>query len=253
MLGFRAIARDGAPVDGFRFDGARVTYEGAAAVDAGIRVELELPATEDPTWLVPGVFYGENRPEACTRIYPRFTPGRVDVERMEADYWSFRADRCSTPAVFSNGRGLVTSEVSPLGQAGVGFALREGRPVLWLDFPYREEPLRYDGSATPQPPDGQTYAWQPRARVELRCDVAHALPRPEAAFTDPSWVTVEEAAELAAWGLHHSHFASDPPRLPETRSFDGADVRDHMHVSWVSGVPYAYALLRHGLRVENQT
>jgi hypothetical protein len=27
--------------------------------------------------------------------------------------------------------------------------------------------------------------------------------------------------------------------------------RDHMHVSWVSGAPYAYALLRHGRRVGN--
>ena len=89
----RAIAPDGSTVAGFRFEGARVTYEGAEPVDAGIRYELELPATDDPGWLVPGVFYGENRPESCTRIYPRFTPGRLDVERMEADAWSFRADR----------------------------------------------------------------------------------------------------------------------------------------------------------------
>ena len=75
--------------------------------------------------------------------------GAIDIERMESDSWSFRADRCSTPAVFANGRGLLTSEVSPLGQAGVGFAWRDGPAVVWLDFPYREEPLRYDGSETP--------------------------------------------------------------------------------------------------------
>ena len=116
---------------GFRFDGAlTVTYEGADPVDAGIRVALELQATGEPRWLVPGVFYGENRPEGCTRIYPRFTPGRVDVARMESDSWSFRADRCATPAVFGPGGGLLTGEESPLGQAGVGFAqrgLRGGR------------------------------------------------------------------------------------------------------------------------------
>jgi hypothetical protein len=255
MLARRAIAPDGSHVDGFRFDSARVTYEGAAPVDAGIRVELELPAADDPKWLVPGVFYGENRPEACTRIYPRFTPGRTDVERMEADSWSFRADRCSTPAVFANGRGLITSEVSPVGQAGVGFAWRGGKPVVWLDFPYREEPLRYDGSETPAAPDVRTYRWRPGESVELdvREGDLDAL-RPAEPFVDPGWVSVEEAASLAAWGLYRWHYREGPARLLETASFDRAspEDRDHMHVSWVSGTPYAYALLRHGLRVGNE-
>lgn len=250
---FRALAPDGSPVDGFRFEGARVTYRGDAPVEAGIRYELELPKTDDPRWLVPGVFYGENRPERCTRIYPRFTAGRTDVERMEADAWSFRADRCATPAVFSGGRGLLTSEVSPLGQAGVGFAWRDGRPVVWLDFPYREEPLRYDGSETAAPADVQTYRWTPGESVEL--DVREGSPddlRPRGPFEDPSWMSIEEAAALAAHGLHRWHFLPDPPRLVETRSFDGLDVRDHMHVSWVSGVPYAHALLAHAERVGNE-
>ncbi|HVM16846.1 MAG TPA: hypothetical protein VM290_04650 [Gaiellaceae bacterium] len=168
MLAPSALAPDGSPVDGFSFEGSlRVRYDGAAPVDAGIRVALELPRSDDPAWLVPGVFYGENRPERCTRVYPRFTPGRVDVARMESDSWGFRADRCATPAVFARGGGLLTREASPVGQAGVGFALRDGRPVVWLDFPYREEPLRYDGSETPQPPDVRTYRWQPGESVEL--------------------------------------------------------------------------------------
>src|SRR5262245_4766092 len=121
MLAPRPIAPDGSAVDGFSFDGAlTVRYDGRAPVDAGIRVELALPPTDDPAWLVPGIFYGENRPETCTRIYPRFVRGRVDLERMEADAWSFRADRCTTPAVFARGGGLVTTERSPLGQSGVG-------------------------------------------------------------------------------------------------------------------------------------
>jgi hypothetical protein len=253
----RAIAPDGARVEGFSFDGSRVTYEGAEPVEAGIRFELELPASDEPQWLVPGVFYGENRPESCTRIYPRFTPGRVDVARMESDAWAFRADRCSTPAVFANGRGLRTSEVSPLGQAGVGFAWRDGAPVVWLDFPYREEPLRYDGSETPAAPDVQSYLWQPGESVEL--DVREGAPsdlRPSEQFVDPGWVGVERAAELAAWGLYRWHYKPDPPRLIETAAFDrdafgDQGDRDAMHVSWVSGVPYAYALLRHGRRVGN--
>lgn len=251
---FRALAPNGEEVDGFVFAGHTATWTGTEPVDAGIRYERELDGT--PDWLVPGVLYGENRPASCTRIYPRFAPS-LDVDRMESPSWSFRADRCATPAVFSGGRGLRTSEVSPLGQAGVGFEVRGGRPVVWLDFPYREEPLRYDGSNEPAPPDVQTYRWRPGESVEL--DVREATVadlRPAEPFVDPGWVTVEEAAELAAWGLYRWHYKPEPPRLMETAAFDRDAFgergdRDHMHVSWVSGAPYAYALLRHGRRVGN--
>jgi hypothetical protein len=181
---------------------------------------------------------------------------------MESDSWSFRADRCATPAVFGRGGGLLTTERSPLGQAGVGFRLQGDRPTIWLDFPYREEPLRYDGSETPAAPDVQTYRWRPGERVELAFDVvdhddwASVLRSLPAAGSDPGWVPAAEAAELAAWGLYRWHYRAEPPRLMETAAFDrdafGAmGDRDHMHVSWVSGAPYAYALLRHGLRVGN--
>jgi hypothetical protein len=259
MLACNALAPDGSPVAGFRFDGERtVVYEGAREVDAGIRVALELPPTDDPQWLVPGVFYGENRAATCTRVYPRFTPGHVDVARMESDSWSFRADRCATPAVFARGGGLVTRERSPLGQSGVGFAYRGGRPTIWLDFPYREEPLCYDGSETPAAPDVRTHRWRPGERVTFDVtrndgDWRRVVKERsgQQSLSRAAWVTVEEAAELAAWGLYRWHYEPDPPRLVETRSFDAAHVRDHMHVAWVSGVPYAYALLRHGRRVGN--
>ena len=255
MLACSALAPDGSAVGGFSFDGRTVGYDGAAPVEAGVRLALELPPTDDPAWLVPGVFYGENRPAACTRIFPRFTRGHVDAARMESDAWSFRADRCATPAVFARGGGLVTSERSPVGQTGVGFAFRDGRPTVWLDFPYREEPLRYDGSETPQPADVQTYRWRPGERVSLDVRVAdgdwRSALRPPDTLLPSAWVSVEDAATLAAHGLHRWHYRPDPPRLMHGRSFDGTEARDHMHVSWVSGAPYAYALLRHGRRVGN--
>jgi hypothetical protein len=262
MFVARALAPDGSPVDGFSFDGAlNVTYGGAEAVDAGIRVEVELPPTDDPRWLVPGVFYGENRPASSTRIYPRFVAGNVDLQRMESNAWSFRADRCATPAVFARGGGLVTTEQSPLGQSGVGFAYRDGRPSIWLDFPYREEPLRYDGSHTPAPPDVRTYRWSPGETVTVDFatsdgDWSRVLRDVRGPVPQAAWVGVEEAAELAAWGLYRWHYRPEPPRLIETAAFDRDGVgergdRDAMHVSWVSGVPYAYALLRHGRRVGN--
>ncbi len=230
-------------------------------LEAGVRVELQLDATDDPAWLVPGVFYGQNRPEAAARLYPRFTPGRSDVAAMESDSWSFRADRCATAAVFARGGGLLTREVSPLGQSGVGFAYREGRPVIWVDFPYREQPLRYDGSDTPAPPDVQTYRWRPGERVALELqqsdgDWRRALRPGHASPASPAWVSVDEAAELAAWGLFRWHYRPGPPRLLETAAFDRSFAefgdRECMHVSWVSGVPYAYALLVHGRRVGNR-
>jgi hypothetical protein len=258
-----AIAPDGSEVAGFRFEGRTVTWTGDDPVDAGIRVEVELPAVGDPKWLVPGVFYGENRPANCTRIYPRWTPGAVAVDRMESDAWSFRADRCATPAVFTDGAALVTSETSPLGQAGVGFAQRGDRRSIWLDFPYREEPLRYDGSETPAPPVVLTHRWQPGEQIDLAFEVhEHGDHRPVLralvdATDDPGWVGTEDAAALAAWGLYRWHYKPEPPRLMETAAFDrdafGArGDRDHMHVSWVSGAPYAYALLRHGRRVGDE-
>jgi hypothetical protein len=278
MFAAEALAPDGSPVDGFTFvpdmsqgqahghvqnrQSVTVTYNGASPVDAGIRVALELPQSEDAHWLVPGVFYGTNRTESCARMYPRFTPGHVDLERMESDAWSFRADRCATPAVFARGGGLVTSEESPLGQSGVGFAQRGDRRFIWLDFPYREEPLRYNGSDTPEPPDIQTYHWRPGETVTLSFsvtdgDYARALRELQTQSGDASWVSIETAAELTASGLHRWHYRPDPARLIETAGFDrdafgDSGDRDHMHVSWVSGTPYAYALLRHGLRVGNE-
>jgi hypothetical protein len=256
MLRCEGLAPDGAPVDGFAFDGTTLSYTGVTPVDASVRLSLQLPDTDDPEWLVPGIFYGENRPEACTKRFPRFTP-HVDAARMESNAWSFRADRCATPAVFARGGGLVTTELSPVGQSGVGFKHENGVPTIWLDFPYREEPIRYDGSNDAQPPDVQTHRWHPGDTVRLDVSVTDGdWRRVVTAACDEvsqaAWVSVEEAAALAAYGLFHHHYKPDPARLIETRSFDGKDERDHMHVSWVSGAPYAYALLVHARRVGNE-
>lgn len=242
------------------------------AAEAGLRLEARLGATDDPGWLVPGVFYGQNRLPECSRPYPRYAKGAPDPRGMTADAWSFRADRCATPAVFARdrhgGAALSLAERGELGEQGVGFALLPGdRPALRLHAPYREEPISYYGTDTPLPPQTPLHTFQPgtartcHLTLHLLDPDPHAYApvlrgihrRTPAPGTPAAWVSVEEAAELAAYGLHRWHYRPDPPVLLETAAFDRealgqAGDRPAMHVAWVSGVPYAHALLLHARR-----
>ncbi|MHB1235596.1 MAG: hypothetical protein ACYCZK_07970 [Microbacteriaceae bacterium] len=256
-----------------------VAYLGAEPVDAAVRFRVLLPDAPDPWWLIPGAFYGENRPAACTRMFPRFEVGGDDPQGMVSDHWEFRADRCATPAVFawgaSGGAALVAEERSPLGMAGVGFAhdAATATASIHLTFPFREGPVSYYGSAVPLPAEVTTHHWQPgeRARVGFSCHdlgvdrhayapilrrVREAQAQAQASPVTP-WLPVAEAAEIAAEGLLRWHYDPDPGVLLETVGFDrevsgrdGKPVdRQAMHVGWVSGIPWAFALLTHGRRV----
>ncbi len=274
------VTSDVTPCDGDRF-AVRLTATcvAAAPVVAGLRVELRLGPSDDPGWLVPGAFYGENRVPDCRVRYPRFTVDDPDPALLESDAWSFRADRAATPAVFAwdreGGAALVTTEWSPLGQAGVGLAVdyaEDGlHPLLRLHFPYREEPVCYDGTPVPRPADLPAFEWQP-GQTESVCFDVHVLGPDRHSYTAVlrdvhrrtaardldavPWVPVAEAAGLTAWGLYRWHYRDEDAVLLETAAFDRHALgergdRQAMHVSWVSGVPYAYALLRHGRRVGN--
>ncbi|MFE4722855.1 hypothetical protein ACFRLW_42085, partial [Streptomyces sp. NPDC056728] len=200
----------------------------------------------------------------------------ADPTGLTAPAWSMRADRCATPAVFARdhegGAALAVRECGPLGEQGLGFALDGDRPVLRLHFPYREEPVSYYGSDTPRPAETPTHPWQPRERhtfdftVHLHDADPHAyslvlrtLRETALAPEEPAaWVGIEDAARLSAEGLHRWHFRADPPVLLETAAFDREALgergdRQAMHVSWVSGTPYAHALLLHARRVDDRT
>ncbi|MEV7990599.1 hypothetical protein AB0O67_01430 [Streptomyces sp. NPDC086077] len=250
-----------------------VTRTERAPVAAGLRVEVRLGPTDDPGWLVPGVFYGQNRLPGSSRPFPRFAPaGDDDPTGLTAPAWSFRADRCATPAVFARdrraGAALATGEHGSLGQHGVGFALvDDNHPALRLHAPYREEPVSYYGSERPRPADLPEHRWQPGERHTLTFTL-HLLDADPHAYapvlrtlhTDTArpgeaaaWVGVREAAALSAEGLHRWHYRADPPVLLETAAFDREALgergdRQAMHVSWVSGAPYAHALLLHAHR-----
>ncbi|MFL6054793.1 MAG: hypothetical protein ACJ72W_18015, partial [Actinoallomurus sp.] len=254
-----------------------VTCRSHEPIEARLRISTGLADVADPYWLIPGLFYGENRPAGNDRLYPRFA--RVadeppDPRRFVAPAWSFRADRAATPAVFvwgaSGGLALAVDERSPLGLTGIGFAHHEdGTASVHADFPYVEQPVSYTGGAEPASPLAETHVWQPGERHVVEACV-YRLPADRHAYapvlrerhartaTEPlrPWVEVTEAAGLAAYGLYHWHYRPDPAVLLETAAFDrefndnagGRGDRRAMHVAWVSGIPYAHALILHGRR-----
>lgn len=256
----------------------RVRNAGDAAADAAIRVSTELPS-HDPYVLIPGAFYGENRPADNERVFPRFELGAsspADHAAMVSDEWHVRADRCATPVVFAwpdpdaPGVALSTDEVGELGGQSLGFAARDGRTLVSVTAPAHEYPITYYGDAAPRPATRSVHPFAPGEAVTLRLTV-HALSadrhdydrvlrglHTEAAARWPAapWMDHDEAARIAAEGLRRWHFDPDPGVLLETVGFDrevsgrdGASVdRQAMHVGWVSGIPWAYALLAHAAR-----
>lgn len=258
-----------------------VTCTGDEPADGSVLVEAAVRGADDPWWLIPGAFYGENRPAENTRAFPRFEIGAGSPEQHAAlisDAWEFRADRAATPAVFAwagpdrGGVALAADETTPLGLTGLGLAhdAEWGDATVSLRFPYRELPVTYYGDAVPRPADTTTHRFVPGETVVLQVRVfaldasrhayapvlraLHAEASP-AAPLDP-WVDVATAADLTADGLLNWHYDPDPGVLLETVGFDrevsgrdGRSVdRQAMHVGWVSGIPWAYALLAHGLR-----
>lgn len=239
-------------------------------VETGVRVAVDLPGhARRPDWMVPGCFYRHNRFAECTRVYPRAVAGGGDLSQLESSWWSFRSDRAAVPAVLGWTDvacvGLATDPESELGLHGVGFALDDGTARIWLDAPYREEPVVFDGRPEPAPADVQTHRWQPGEQHVVRYRLTVAAPHPHAydgfvrhlyardrdRHPTAPWMGPAEAAALTAHGLHRWHWRPEHGVLYETAAFDRAHPeldRPHMHVGWVSGTPWAHALLAYGRR-----
>ena len=275
---FTASHRWGVPkADGIRSLDVTVRHDGSRAVERGVRVAIELPTDAGPPhWLVPGLFYGENRPPACRRIFPRYERGIRDADAMVSETWAFRADRAATPAVigWSGGRmvGVATDPVTELGPAGIGFEGTAERTAVWVDLPWREEPIAYRGDERADPAEVRSHRWRPGDEVRVRLEVATAgddrhayVPflrhRWERGRGRPvPWVNVESAAALAADGLLRWHYRPEHRALYETAAFErnldgtvgGPGDRPHMHVGWVSGVPWAAQLLAWGRRTDSE-
>jgi hypothetical protein len=239
-------------------------------------VRWRFTATDPPYWLVPGMFYGENRPKNSTRLYPRFVPQRAeDDDLFTSPYWAFRGDRLPVPAVLArlgDGRwvGLSTAAEGPYGQNGVTFGYDRDRhqAYIGLNLPYVEAPIAYTTGVRDPTYEAEVMRLAAGESATFEFFLFAGPPEPHsydrfirelyARYAAGSrlnpWVGLDEAAELTAYGLYRWHYAPHDRALYETVAFDreGYDGdRRHMHVGWVSGVPYAYALYRHGRRRGN--
>jgi len=155
--------------------------------------------------------------------------------------------------------------------AGIAFRGDDGGTLIMLDYPYREEPVKYsfcdeDGQA----PARMLAEVSPGESLRF-CFNVIAAPRDLHAYDkvirefysrteDPQrllspWMTKERAMELLAWGIWRWHYDPDSGALYETSAFDrcfgrgrGQWNRTHMRVARSSGAPYAHFLREYGIR-----
>lgn len=247
-------------------------YTGDGPVDCAFHVRFRVPDTGIPRWMVPAMFYKHNRPEGCVRRYPRYAFEGGDPGEFVSNYWAFRSDRSSCPSVFCWTDNLctclATREGFSHGESGLGFRGDSSGTFLMLNYPYVEEPVKYsfvgeDGNA----PERLSVTMMPREAVQISFSTFiderdlhayDALIRDvynESEVETNPWMSKVEAEELLAYGLHRWHYDPEKKVLYETCSFDkyfgkgdGQVDRPHMHVAWVSGAPYAFALWKYGER-----
>lgn len=247
-----------------------VTYRGPMPARAALRMGFAVVSPGTPRWLIPGCFYGENRIAANRRRFPRWDPAGGDPADLVSNRWSFRSDRTALAMVAATADeafgALATAERAAGGMTGLGFAGDGEQARIWIDLPYREEPVTFTGPERASRPDRTWYSWRPGGQLRMAASVVVGVPsrhayapflrvqaarRRQANRLSP-WVPANEAAALAAEGLHRWHYQPDDGTLSEAIAFDREPPDGHaldrhtMHVAWRSGAPYAAALLRYG-------
>ncbi len=249
----------------------RVQNLGEDLAECSAHVKFQVNDSGVPRWMVPAMFYKHNRPETCVRRYPRYSFDELNPDEFISPYWAFRSDRSSCPSVFCWTDNFTSCVAVPerFGDemTGLGFRGDASGTYLMLNFPYVEEPVKYsfcreDGNA----PERTKTVIFPGGQMEFNFSTfvaerdLHAYDGFVRDAYDESedetnpWMTKAEAEEALAYGLYHWHYDPDKHVLYETCSFDkyfgkkdrNVD-RPHMHVAWVSGAPYAHALMCYGM------
>ncbi len=241
---------------------------------------LVLTGEADPRWMVPGFFYGDNKPKGCTRIYPAFSEINRDLRKMSSSYWAIRSDRASMPLICSWTYGCfswITSEgvfgrtrelPRGVGMSGLYFGSEDGQPTLGFEYPYREAPAKFSFCHDDRTEPEDTYVLLPEG-TPMRVSLSFGMEIPDVHGYGRVVRTIynerkaehplrpkmpPEAAEHAAHrGLLRWHYDSRHASIFESATFDRHfgrkgqySERSHMHAGWLSGGLPAFVLLSAG-------
>ena len=260
------------PVRNVRGNPHRHPHRRDAAV-AGLRVELRLGARPtDPGLARPRCVLRAEPPARLHPPLPAVRPGRrtgphgSHRPRLVLPRRPLRHARRLRPGRPRRRRTGHRRTRTPR-QQGVGFALLDqDRPALRLHAPYREEPVSLLRHRPAPPRRRASHLWQPGERHTLHFTVhltdadphayAPVLRALHTAARDRppgAWVGVHEAAGRRADGLAPLALPRPPAGSARDRRLRPGSTRRQgdrqaMHVSWISGTPYAHALLLHARR-----
>lgn len=252
-----------------------------------VSARLNIPADGDPWWLVPGVFYGDNRPGNPGLPRPAYSEVHRDPKRLLSPQWAFRADRAALPMVSLWNHGCYAAlhcgttfgrkpaeEYDPAGICGLGFGQDDGEPYLAVHFPYREAPVRYAFCEPGEDaPAGQYFRLEEAESLRIEMEIRVTSPARNA-HVQPLQLSYErsreqlppaeaqahtKAARLASEGMLRWHYDRKKGALYETSPLEWSgplprvqDQRRQMHSGWLSGALPAYVLLWSGREREDK-
>ncbi|MDX2176856.1 MAG: hypothetical protein SF028_10335 [Candidatus Sumerlaeia bacterium] len=271
-------------VDGLEFT---LQIENATEdMDLRLGAFLELTGEADPRWLIPGLFYRENKPAGCQLAFPAYHEFTREPRQLVSSHWSFRSDRAATPAVFSwtygcfaffstaESFGVTPDHPEGAGMTSLYMALEDGNPRLGGEYPYREAPAKFsfchDDGIDPE----ETFLHLPmRTPLLINFVVGFAPPDLHAydrvlrgiAKRNTRFHTIRgkgtpvDAERCAHIGLFKWHYNPPTQAIYESAVFDrhfgqnGSHFeRTHMHTGGKSGAFPAYVLLWGGREAQHQ-
>ncbi len=239
-------------------------------VSGRLNIIFDVMNSSHVRWLVPGLLYKDNNPGKAIRKFPKFSTN-ADRENFISNYWFFSSQRCSMPAVFCWTDEFMCAIVTDVefsnGISGVLLYNDGNKTRIGCVFPYCEEPISY-APFRDNLPVYQKFQIYGDEKIEFEfkifvCisnlhsynDVVRMFYYDSRTLHSPKpWFSFDKGAEISAYGLFKWHYDEENKVIFETRGFDNvlslnvndADTRKHMHVAWVSGIPYAFALMKYG-------
>lgn len=260
-------------VDGVEFSELRYKVENISSgiLRGRFKITFKVLNCFNPRWLIPGIFYKDNNAKlTCWKKFPKFNI-EPELENFISNQWSFSARRAAMPVIFCWADEFMCAIFTPIyfshGNPGFFFHFNGSETEIALLFPYTEEPLSYVYFRNFKP-DFKSLNLNKGELIKFSFKIFLGKPdlhnydkilrwfyHEMKEFNLPSpWFTLEKGAELSAYGLYNWHFDEENNVIFETRGFDnvlslnvgGKDTRKHMHISWVSGITYAFALMKYG-------